>query len=182
MIKVVPKLNYLIKKAYKNWNDRTKKQLLSKFKLNLKTNRYNYEGNISNEDLEGLVSEDKDGFSVNFGEITGNFDCSGLDLRSLKGAPQTVRGDFDCSWNNLISLKESPREVGGNFSCYKNLLTSLEGSPQKIVDGFYCFNNQLTSLEGAPQTVGGNFDCRKNPNLKSLKGIGSVRGTVKSDL
>ena len=200
--KVVPNLYTLIKKAYKIWEDKKKEELLSKLKLKLKlnpqTNKYDCDGNLNKNDLSIIVSEDKDGFTINFGKITGNFDCSSLGLKSLKGAPQEVGGSFDCPYNQLTSLKGAPKKVGGSFECQGNWLTSLKGAPQKIDGGFWCsgnlltslegapkkvggsfncMNNQLHSLKGAPQIVGGNFYCGQNP-LYSLDGIGEVRGKI----
>ena len=200
--KVVPNLYTLIKKAYKIWEDKKKEELLSKLKLKLKlnpqTNKYDCDGDLNKNDLSILVSEDKDGFTINFGKITGNFDCSSLGLKSLKGAPQEVSGSFDCPYNQLTSLKGAPKKVGGSFECQGNWLTSLKGAPQKIDGGFWCsgnlltslegapkkvgrsfncMNNQLHSLKGAPQIVGGNFYCGQNP-LYSLDGIGEVRGKI----
>ena len=200
--KVVPNLYTLIKKAYKTWEDKKKEELLSKLKLKLKlnpqTNKYDCDGDLNKNDLSILVSEDKDGFTINFGKITGNFDCSSLGLKSLKGAPTEVGGSFDCPYNQLTSLKGAPKKVGGSFECQGNWLTSLKGAPQKIDGGFWCsgnlltslegapkkvgrsfncMNNQLHSLKGAPQIVGGNFYCGQNP-LYSLDGIGEVRGKI----
>ena len=155
-----------------------RESLLKKFLYNPQTNRYDYDGNLYKNDLGILVSEDKDGFIINFGKITGNFNCYGLGLTSLKGAPQTVGGGFNCSINQLTSLKGAPTEVGGNFLCYKNKLTSLEGAPQTVGENFYCYSNQLTSLKGAPKEVGGDFYCYSNPNLHSLDGIGEVKGYI----
>ena len=155
-----------------------RESLLKKFLYNPQTNRYDYDGNLYKNDLGILVSEDKDGFIINFGKITGNFNCYGLGLTSLKGAPQTVGGGFNCSINQLTSLKGAPTEVGGNFLCYKNKLTSLEGAPQTVGENFYCYSNQLTSLKGAPKKVGGDFYCYSNPNLHSLDGIGEVKGYI----
>ena len=155
-----------------------RESLLKKFLYNPQTNRYDYDGNLYKNDLGILVSEDKDGFIINFGKITGNFNCYGLGLTSLKGAPQTVGGGFNCSINQLTSLKGAPTEVGGNFLCYKNKLTSLEGAPQTVGENFYCYSNQLTSLKGAPKKVGGDFYCYSNPNLHSLNGIGEVKGYI----
>ena len=155
-----------------------RESLLKKFLYNPQTNRYDYDGNLYKNDLGILVSEDKDGFIINFGKITGNFNCYGLGLTSLKGAPQTVGGGFNCSINQLTSLKGAPTEVGGNFLCYKNKLTSLEGAPQTVGENFYCYSNQLTSLKGAPKKVGGDFYCYSNPNLHSLNGIVEVKGYI----
>ena len=173
----------------------------SKLKLNPQTNRYDYDGDLDRNILNNF-SEDKDGFTINFGKVTGDFNCSGLDIKSLKGAPQEVGGNFYCSYNYLTSLEGAPQEVGGNFNCSYNRLTSLEGAPQKVGGNFECQNNQLSSLEGAPQTikksfmcyknhltslkgapqeVGENFYCYSNPKLHSLEGIGEVKGEIVKD-
>ena len=165
-------------------------KLKSKLKLNPQTNRYDYDGDLYRDELINFVSENRDGFLINFGKITGNFDCSGLNLTSLKGAPkevggwfgchnnritslkgapQTVGKYFTCQNNQLTSLEGAPKTVGGIFSCSYNKLTSLRGAPIKVGEGFSCSYNQLTSLEGAPQEVGGWFDCSEN-QLTSLEG------------
>ena len=55
-----------------------------------------------------------------------------------------VSGDFDCGGNNLTSLKGCPRWIGGYFWCSNNQLTSLKFSPDYIGSNFYCYNNPLT--------------------------------------
>ena len=144
-------------------------RLKSMFTLNYHTNRYDYDGDLDNSALSNFISKDKNGFTINFGKITGDFNCSGLDIISLKGAPQEVSGGFYCYYNQLTSLKGAPQKVGGGFNCHANKLISLEGAPQEVVKDFSCYNNQLTSLKGAPQTVGGHFNCSYN-RLTSLEG------------
>ena len=168
LLEVVPDLHSLIKKAYGIWRDKKREEILSKFKLNPQTNRYDYDKPLRSEELSNLIAEDGDGFIINFGKVD-NFNCSRLGLTSLKGAPIEVELDFICIDNNLTSLKGAPKKVGRNFICKNNYLTSLEGAPQKINGNFWCNNNQLTSLEGAPQTIGGDFYCFEN-QLISLKG------------
>ena len=172
LLKVVPDLYSLINKAYKNWNNENRKSFLSKLKLNPKTNRYDYDGDLdfSNGKLKDyFLAEDGDGFIINFGEITGDFICHGVWLTSLKGAPTKVGGDFGCSKNSLTSLKGSPQTVGQGFYCFDNQLTSLEGAPEEVAENFDCSNNHLTSLKGLPKEIVGYFDCSHN-ELTSLKG------------
>ena len=166
LLEVVPNLHNLIEKAYKNW-DRLNSSLGPKY--NPETDRYDYDGSLSSLRLKKYVNPNGDGFTINFGKVTGTFDCSELDLISLKGAPQEVGGWFNCSWNNLTSLEGAPQKVGGGFNCSYNQLTSLEGAPQTVDKGFDCQSNQLISLEGVPQTIGGWFSCNNN-RLASLKG------------
>ena len=196
LLKVVPNLYALIKKAYKNWENKNEESISSKLKLNPQTNRYACDGDLDSSDLKLFVSENKDGFTINFGKVTGHFDCSELALVSLKGAPTEVGGyfncsnnqitslegapqivgrDFYCSYNQLTSLKGAPQTVNGDFACYSNQLTSLEGAPQKIGGDFSCFGNQLTSLVGAPREVDWSFDCSKN-KLTSLEGAPQTVG------
>ena len=191
-----------IDKERKNYKEKEINKLKSIFTFNPHTNRYDYDGDLDRNILKNFLSEDKDGFIINFGKVTGNFDCSIIGLKSLKGAPQEVGGSFDCSWNYLISLEGAPQKVGGDFNCSINQLTSLEGAPQEVGGSFNCYNNrlislegaptevdedfwcsynQLTSLKGAPQTIGRDFYCEGNPNLHSLDGIGEVGGRVYKD-
>ena len=202
LLEVVPDLHSLIKKAYEIWKDKKREELLSKFKLNPQTNRYDYDGNLNRNDLKFFVSDNYDRFIINFGKITGYFNCSDLGLKSLNGAPTEVGGFFGCSNNKLTSLKGAPQKIGGSFRCSKNQLTSLEGAPktvgkafwcsenqltslegapQKVGGDFWCSENQLTSLKGAPKTVGGAFNCTQNPNLYSLDSIGEVEGDIVKD-
>ena len=169
LLEVVPDLYALIEKAYKKWENKHKEDIFSKLKLNPQTNRYACDGDLDSSDLKLFVSENKDGFTINFGKVTGHFNCSELALVSLKGAPTEVGGYFDCHNNRLTSLKGAPQTVGGKFDCSRNQLTSLEGAPKKVGGWFDCSFNQLTSLEGAPQTIGGDFSCFGN-QLTSLVG------------
>ena len=159
----------VIKSYKKKEKEKEINRLKSTFIFNPQTNRYDYNGDLDADIIKNFVSEDKDGFIINFGKITGRFDCSYLGLKSLKGAPIKVGGDFRCYKNQLTSLEGAPQTVGENFYCYGNKLTSLEGAPKKVGGWFVCYSNQLTSLKGAPQKVGGSFNCLSN-KLTSLKG------------
>ena len=189
-----------INKLEENYKEKEFNRIKSRLKLNPQTNRYDYDGDIDKNILKTFkfVSEDKDGFTINFGKITGNFDCFSLDLKSLKGAPQkvggsftchnnqltslkgapkTVGGNFKCSWNNLFSLEGAPQEVGGFFDCSMNQITSLKGAPKKVDEDFNCSNTSLTSLIGAPQKVGWGFYCCNN-QLTSLEGAPEDVGDI----
>ena len=171
--KIYEELPSYIKEAINKEKDGYKEKeinrLKSMFTLNPQTNRYDYDGDLDSSILKNFVSDDKDGFTINFGKITGNFYCFELGITSLRGAPQEVGEDFNCSDNYLTSLEGAPKKVGGSFRCFNNQLPSLEGAPQEVGEDFWCYSNQLTSLEGAPQIVGGKFDCSGN-QLPSLEG------------
>ena len=112
----------------------------------------------------------------------GDINCSNSELTSLKGCPKEVLGDFICCNNGLKSLQNGPREVGFCCDCSYNELTSLEGAPVKIGEDMDCRNNNLVSLSGTLREVGGDFKCKGNPELKSLTGIGQVKGKIISDI
>jgi hypothetical protein len=107
--------------------------------------------------------------------VRGNLSLRHFGLTSLLGCPKYVSGGFDCSDNQLKTLEGAPQEVG-DFNCSDNNLTSLEGVPQKVERHFVCSNNKLKNLFGAPQKVSGCFDCSNN-NLKTLKGGPQEVGT-----
>jgi hypothetical protein len=115
---------------------------------------------------------------IQFGIVSGDFNCPYNELLSLLGAPREVGGDFYCDNNKLTSLQYSPREVGGDFYCSFNKLVDLRGAPREVGANFVCSNNRLTSLIGAPREVGGDFYCSRNPNLSSLDGIGTIHGQI----
>ena len=166
---VVPNLYNLINKAYSNWKNKKIEKILSEFRLNPQTNRYDYDRDLNSYTLKYFVAKNKDGFNINFGEIKGDFDCSSLELTSLKGAPKEVGGRFKCSNNYITSLEGSPRTVGRHFDCSDNRLTSLKGAPKEVGGGFYCNSNRLTSLRGVPQIIGEGINCSDN-YLISLEG------------
>lgn len=142
--------------------------------------------------LEGAPAEVTGDLNCDYNKLTnlegapqyvgGYFTCNNNDLTSLKGAPKEVGGSFYFYSNKVTSLEFAPKEVGGSFNCHDNKLTSLKGAPQEVSGHFWCNKNNLTSLKGAPKYVGKSFDCTRNPYLKSLDGIGEVRGRIYSDL
>lgn len=113
-----------------------------------------YENVIFFEGTRGYNDTRMNRVPFNFREVTGQYDCSGLELTSLDGSPRIVTGTFDCQENNLTSLKGAPDIAKGNFRCRANKLTSLIGAPKEIGKGFYCHHNKgITSLDGAPEVV-----------------------------
>ena len=155
---------------------------------------------ISNETIREDGTIDVDGdvdlsnseievFPVQFGVVSGNFNCADMKLTSLVGSPHTVGGNYNCSYSNItslkgapqsvggadnikdvnsgfncchtkiISLKDAPKSVSGNFSCHHTNITSLQYAPQSVGGSFFCGGLDITSLKGAPQSVGGGFSC-----------------------
>ncbi len=106
---------------------------------------------------------------INFGRVSGDFDCSSNELETLEGSPVSVGGSFLCGRNRLGDLLGSPNYVEGGFDASNNGLVTLEGAPEEIGGYFEVSRNRLTDLDGAPVIVGGDFICSRNP-LTSLKG------------
>jgi hypothetical protein len=95
---------------------------------------------------------------VQFGKVTGNFDCSNNHILHLRGAPKEVGGNFNCSNNIIESLKDAPEKIGGNFNCSRNKLTSLKNSPEKVGGDFDCTGNKIKAhLTGITKEIGGKF-------------------------
>jgi hypothetical protein len=107
---------------------------------------------------------------LNFGIVSGYFDCSDNKLTTLEGSPKSVGGYFNCPENELITLAGGPIEVGGNFYCERNKLVTLEGGPIKVNGNVYdCENNKLRSLKGFPEIFWGEFYYALNPIEEIIK-------------
>ena len=84
---------------------------------------------------------------IQFGNVTGDFNCSHTKLANLKGCPQKVGGDFVCRSNYLTSLIGSPRLVNRHFDCSYTKIRSLAGLPYYITGDFDCYGcTQLTDM------------------------------------
>ncbi|NBV29210.1 hypothetical protein EBS02_09395, partial [bacterium] len=115
---------------------------------------------LSPQQEEFLTENSYDTWSINpttnLVDVDGTFDCMNQKLSSLLEIEfGEVVDAFYCSGNELTSLAGSPQTLGWKFSCRNNLLTDLVGAPQKVGGDFNCNYNQLTSLAGAPQKVEG---------------------------
>lgn len=105
------------------------------------------------------------------------FDCYGLGLTSLKGAPETWNDRFDCAENELTNLKYAPHTVKGSFKCHTNKLTSLEGAPSSCKN-FSCQNNKLTSLHNIHKiftSIDNNLHCKRNPITSHVLGVLKIK-------
>jgi hypothetical protein len=97
--------------------------------------------------------------------VNGDVNLPLINLTKIPVQFGVVTGSFNCEHNKLQTLEGCPREVGGYFSCNNNKLTSLIGGPEKV-DYFYnCSNNKLTSLIGYPIDLGSKL---KSPSSTSI--------------
>ena len=80
-------------------------------------------------------------------DVSGDVNLLGMKLKKLPVQFGIVTGNFDCAHNQLTSLQGAPEKVGESFWCTHNQLTSLEGSPEEVGGEFYCSGNPFTSLD-----------------------------------
>jgi hypothetical protein len=106
-------------------------------------------------DDEGIVHVDgnvtlnkkniRDGEMIyNFGEVSGNFRCSGLKLNTLKGSPIKCI-EFNCKNNYLKSLKNAPL-VCNHLYCNGNNLIKLDWELESCDNLIFDFNKLPTQL------------------------------------
>lgn len=79
-----------------------------------------------------------------------------MDIKYLKSIPiqfGVVTGSFECQENELISLKGCPRKVGKFFNCGENKLTSLEYGPEIVEGEYHCYNNNIINLKGCSKNL-----------------------------
>ncbi|MFM1794582.1 MAG: hypothetical protein RL642_967, partial [Bacteroidota bacterium] len=88
-------------------------------------------------------------------------------LKNLIGCPQNILWDFEIEYTSLESLEGAPSMVGTSVNIVNNTRIKTIGNGFKYVGGSFEIGNapQLTSLDGFPSFVG------KNINLWSLKKI-----------
>lgn len=138
--------------------------VLSKLTFNKKTKRYDYKGTLTKKEIESLLEVNRCGFIVKLGKIDGDFNCSNLDIFTLRNAPTVVKGNFECDRNKLLSLEGAPTKIGGDFNCSHNKLHSLKWSPKKVGGNFYCYDCTLETLEGMSKIVKGAVMCHFEPS------------------
>lgn len=106
---------------------------------------------------------------LKFGTVHGDFNCSLLELTTLKNSPKIVKGDFHCANNKLTSLEYCPLEVHGEVYCSHNQIKNFNHFNSLIKGGLYARDNEFTSFEGFNANVSKSIDVRHN-KISSLKG------------
>jgi hypothetical protein len=155
-----------------------KKRKISREEVNIIIEKYNIDIGKYTINEQGTIDVDGDvviryanlrRLPLRFGIVQGNFNCSGLKLFSLIGAPSYIFRSFICKENNLTSLKHGPKYVGTNYDCSENNLETLDGCAKEVGGNLLCNNNNLVNLKGSPALIQGYFNC-KNNKLKTLTG------------
>lgn len=132
-------------------------------------NNLSYEGDIdlTNVNIPGVNKLDS--IPIPFGKIGGKFNCSGMNLISLKNSPYNVI-DFDASNNNLNNLLGGPISAR-TYKADSCGLISLEGAPESVSTEFSIKNNNLKDLKGSPKSDIEIYRVDNNKNLVSLYGL-----------
>lgn len=92
-----------------------------------------------------FIKSDTD-IPIKFRNIYGNFNCSYVNLTTLKNSPDYVYGYFSCCNNNLDSLEFAPLYIEGDFDCSYNSIESLKNFP-KVIGRSYLSNNNIRDLK-----------------------------------
>jgi hypothetical protein len=103
--------------------------------------------------------------------VGGSVNIKDMGLNSIEIPFGNIMGDFDCSGNNLTSLENLPDVVMGSLYVNHNYLTSLDGCTDQVKVNFVCSNNNLTNMFGGPNIVGGRYDLSSNIYLETIDGI-----------
>jgi hypothetical protein len=94
-----------------------------------------YRKNGSKGDLDlGDMNLTKFPDVLKYVDVGGGFSCANNQLKSLKGAPKSVRGSFYCTNNQLKSLEGAPKNIGGDFYCGNNAVKFTEEQVRSFCD------------------------------------------------
>lgn len=126
-------------------------------------------------DVQGDVEliADCDQMSVQFGKVSGDFDCVDHALITLEGSPHHVGGKFSCAMNNLASLAHAPHHVDGVFHASYNHITHLTHMPTYVGASFWIYENPLESLVGLDKLdqIHGELWCTYSDQLPLLRAV-----------
>lgn len=90
---------------------------------------------------------------IQFGEVTGDFNCSANFLNTLKGVPHIVGGNFDVSNNWLSNFEHAPLVVKGKFTAKHNKINQLNGLTPNLMHTLDLSYNQITQLGEIPKDI-----------------------------
>ena len=84
---------------------------------NIRNYSINGDGNVDVDGNVNLFRRNLTELPVQFGTVTGHFNCVDNALTSLDGSPKNVLRNFDCSHNLITSLVEKPVKLTTLFQC-----------------------------------------------------------------
>jgi hypothetical protein len=112
-------------------------------------------------------------------DVDDDVDLDGFNLTEIPIQFGKVTGSFNCSNNKLTSLEGCPTEVGDNFMCYNNKLNSLKGGPKIIHNSYSCSNNKIWTFKGV-EYIKYDFYCGGNPIMSVYNLFGGIFDQVKA--
>ena len=156
-------------------------QILHQYYIDISDFTINQDGSV---DVRGNVYlQEKKLFKLplQFNKVSGQFNISHNNLKSLKGCPIEVRESFYCHNNELHTLKYGPKKVGGHFSCDDNYLDTLKNGPETVGGSYQATNNNLYDVSGFPNYYNGDVYFHKNPvyAILSLVGVENMDKFIK---
>ena len=108
-----------------------------------------------------------DNILYQFGNVSGDFDCSYNKLVSFKGCPKYVGGKFDASNNQINTFEFFPKFVGSQISLHYNNLNSLKFFPHDFLNetnsSIYFSYNKIYDLRYMPYKFFSRIYFHKNP-------------------
>lgn len=108
-----------------------------------------------------------------FGNVSGNFNCSYNKLVSFKGCPEYIGGKFDASYNQIDTFEFFPKFVGSEISLHYNNLNSLKFFPHDFLSetnsAIYFSYNKIFDLRYMPYKFFSRIFFYKNPIDKIIE-------------
>lgn len=98
-----------------------------------------------------------------FNRVTGEFNCSDLELDNLENSPNYVGGNFYSRINNFYTLRGCPEIVEGDFTVSQNSISSLRFMPKQINGSAHLANNNISQVEGFNSQIHGGIYVINNP-------------------
>jgi hypothetical protein len=115
---------------------------------NIRNYSINLDGSIDVDGNVNLFRRNLLELPIQFGTVTGSFNCVDNTLTSLNGSPKNVLGDFNCSHNLITSLEGGPVAVGGDYCIGANKLLDLTGCPNFIGRHLYIEGSMISTYSG----------------------------------
>ncbi len=92
------------------------KYIIEKYKIRLGPYTIREDGLIDVKSGVKIIGNKICRLPLKFGTVTGDFNCKGNGLKTLKGSPKFVGGSFNCSDNELTTLVQSHIKITEEFN------------------------------------------------------------------
>tara|TARA_B100001175_G_C19491962_1_gene633125 strand:+ start:1267 stop:1770 length:504 start_codon:yes stop_codon:yes gene_type:complete len=119
---------------------------------------------------------------IQFGKVSGSFDCSYNFLTTLKGCPISVGGDFNCHRNKIKEIDYYPNTIGGDVNLLLNKIKEFNYPFDKVnglvyIDvNVYLLNTEDIDCDSLFYKRINNYNInsklfKRNKNIKKILGI-----------